>query len=78
MLDDTIGMSVFVPLIFGVLHQAASRYTALMRILMLTDSYFPEVGGSETAIRKLGDAMTDAGHTVGVAVMFCQVPFILP
>jgi glycosyltransferase involved in cell wall biosynthesis len=68
-LDDTIGMSVFVPLIFGVLHQAASRYTALMRILMLTDSYFPEVGGSETAIRKLGDAMTDAGHTVGVAVI---------
>ncbi len=40
-----------------------------MRILMLTDSYFPEVGGSETAIRKLGDAMVDAGHTVGVAVI---------
>lgn len=40
-----------------------------MRILMLTDSYFPEVGGSETAIWKLSEAMVQKGHTVGVAVI---------
>lgn len=36
---------------------------------MLTDSYFPEVGGSETAIWKLSEAMVQKGHTVGVAVI---------
>lgn len=40
-----------------------------MRILMLTDSFFPEVGGSETAIWNLSDTMTDLGHAVGVAVI---------
>jgi len=40
-----------------------------MRILMLTDSFYPEIGGSETAIWRLGEAMVDMGHTVGVAVI---------
>lgn len=40
-----------------------------MRILMLTDSFYPEVGGSETAIWKLGEAMVKAGNEVGVAVI---------
>lgn len=40
-----------------------------MRILMVIDSFFPEVGGSETALVQLGKAMTQQGHEVGMAVM---------
>jgi glycosyltransferase involved in cell wall biosynthesis len=40
-----------------------------MRILMLTDSFHPYVGGSETAIHRLSDTFVDMGHTVGVAVI---------
>lgn len=40
-----------------------------MRILMLTDSFHPEVGGSETAIWRLSEALVALGHEVGVAVI---------
>lgn len=40
-----------------------------MRILMVTETFHPIVGGSESAIRYLSDALTDAGHQVMVAVM---------
>ena len=43
-----------------------------MRILMVTESFHPIVGGSETAIRYLSERMTAAGHTVMVAVMNVQ------
>lgn len=36
---------------------------------MLTDSFFPEVGGSETAIWKLSEALVELGNSVGVAVI---------
>lgn len=36
---------------------------------MLTDSFYPEIGGSETAIWNLSDTLSDLGHTVGVAVI---------
>jgi len=36
---------------------------------MLTDSFYPEIGGSETAIWNLSDTLVDQGHTVGVAVI---------
>lgn len=32
----------------------------LMKILMLTDSFYPEIGGSETAIWRLSDALIEA------------------
>ncbi len=40
-----------------------------MRILMLTDSFYPEVGGSETAIWRLSEALVALGHEAGVAVI---------
>lgn len=40
-----------------------------MRILMVTETFHPVVGGSESAIRYLSDALTDLGHEVMVAVM---------
>lgn len=40
-----------------------------MRILMVTDSFYPEIGGSETAIWRLSDTLVDMGHSVGVAVI---------
>jgi glycosyltransferase involved in cell wall biosynthesis len=40
-----------------------------MRVLMLTDSFYPEIGGSETAIWNLSDTLVDLGHTVGVIVI---------
>ena len=36
---------------------------------MVTETFFPIVGGSETAIRYLSDALSDLGHEVMVAVM---------
>lgn len=36
---------------------------------MVIDSFFPVVGGSETAVRRLSDTLVDLGHTVGVAVL---------
>lgn len=36
---------------------------------MLTDSFYPEIGGSETAIWNLSDTLSDQGHAVGVAVI---------
>ncbi len=36
---------------------------------MVTETFHPIVGGSESAIRYLSDALTDAGHQVMVAVM---------
>jgi glycosyltransferase involved in cell wall biosynthesis len=36
---------------------------------MVTDSFYPEIGGSETAIWRLSDTLVDSGHTVGVAVI---------
>ncbi len=36
---------------------------------MLTDSFYPEVGGSETAIWRLSEALVEAGHQVGIAVI---------
>lgn len=36
---------------------------------MLTDSFYPEIGGSETAIWNLCDTFARAGHVVGVAVI---------
>ena len=47
----------------------ARLFRSSMNILMITDSFYPEVGGSETAIWKLGEALVDMGHTVGVAVI---------
>ena len=40
-----------------------------MRILMVTDSFYPQVGGSETAIAMLSETLIGFGHEVGVAVM---------
>lgn len=40
-----------------------------MRILMLIDSFYPEIGGSETAVWRLSDTLSDLGHEVGVAVL---------
>ena len=36
---------------------------------MITDSFYPEIGGSETAIWHLGEALVGLGHEVGVAVL---------
>ena len=40
-----------------------------MKILHVTDSFYPIVGGSETAVRYLSDTMVDLGHEVEIAVM---------
>jgi glycosyltransferase involved in cell wall biosynthesis len=40
-----------------------------MRILMLTDLYWPLVGGLEQAVRALGRELTERGHTVAVATL---------
>jgi glycosyltransferase involved in cell wall biosynthesis len=40
-----------------------------MRILMVIDSFYPWVGGSETAVVQLSNALSRMGHEVGVAVM---------
>lgn len=40
-----------------------------MRVLMVTETFHPIVGGSQTAIRYLSDALSDLGHETMVAVM---------
>jgi glycosyltransferase involved in cell wall biosynthesis len=40
-----------------------------MRVLMLTDLYWPLVGGLEQAVRALGRELTQRGHTVAVATL---------
>ncbi len=36
---------------------------------MVIDSFHPDVGGSETAVWRLSEALVELGHTVGVAVI---------
>ena len=44
-----------------------------MKIAMITDSFYPFVGGSETAIRNLTETLNKAGHDVKVFGVFPEV-----
>src|SRR3989344_2805355 len=51
-----------------------NRYNfKIMKIAMITDSFYPFVGGSETAIRNLTETLNKAGHDVKVFGVFPEV-----